>query len=62
MTFKHITFGDSIVMRSLEKVAMERGMFDNEPMVKEASVVEKSYDSTNNLLSDMLSLADGLRY
>jgi len=60
MTFKHITFGESPVMRSLEKVAMERGMFEPDPVVKEASV-EKLYEPTESLLNDMFLLANGLR-
>jgi hypothetical protein len=60
MTFKHITFGESPIMRSLEKVARERGMFEDEPVVKEASAGE-TYEPTDDLLSDMLRLATGLR-
>ncbi len=59
MTFKHITYGERVVMRSFEKVARERNIFGPDPIVKEASV--ESYESTNDLLSDMLHLAYGLK-
>lgn len=57
MTLKHIKFSDSAVMRSLERLAIDKGMVKNEEVVKTASVVEPS----GNLFEDMVRLANGLR-
>jgi hypothetical protein len=60
MTFKHINFGDSPIMRSYEQVAIKRGMVDTNEVVKTAAVKEE-YAVTDNLFSDMIRLATGLR-
>lgn len=60
MTFKHIKFEDSAVMRSLEKVAREKGLIKEEDFIKKAS---KSIDlsPTPVLFVNLLKLAAGLR-
>lgn len=58
MTFKHVKFEDSIVMRSLEKLAKEKGLVESEPITKSAS---QSLVPTNNLTENVLVLCDGLR-
>lgn len=61
MTFKtDIKFDESPVLRSLEKVAVDRGLVTPDPMTKEASVSE-SYAPTDDLHEDMLKLVAGLR-
>lgn len=60
MTFKHIKFNESPIMRSLEKVAIDKGTFEpDSPIVKEAS--GESFDPSNDLFGDMVRLANGLR-
>jgi hypothetical protein len=61
MTYKHIKFADSPVMRSFERVAYEKGMFKNEPemLKKEASAPDLS--PTENLMENVLKLCSGLR-
>lgn len=60
MTFKHVKFQDSAVMRSLEKVAREKGLI-KEDLVKTASVKKASLVPTTNLLSNLITLSEGLR-
>lgn len=59
MTFKNTNFSDSPVMRSLEKVALSKGLIKNDPIKKEASAVDLKI--TPNLISNLLKLANGLR-
>ena len=62
MTFKHITFSDSPIMRSLERVAREKGLVKPESLKKEASsFVKKSHKTSNNLMQDLMTLCAGLR-
>ncbi len=68
MTFKHINFSDSPVMRELEKIARAKGEFNSssvESVVKKvaASKPKKkvSYEPSEDLMQDILKLADGLR-
>jgi hypothetical protein len=64
MSFKHLKFDDSEVMRSLARVGVEKGI------VKEAStktksiheLVGKDLSSSNNLEQDIIKLCDGLRH
>lgn len=60
MTFKHVKFEDSPIMRSLEKVAKEKGMVKEEPIVKQA---EQKQDllPTHNFDLNLAKLCDGLR-
>lgn len=63
MTFKHMKFEDSAVMRSLEKISVEKGL------VKEASTKTKSINelvgnkliASNNLTENIVKLCDHLR-
>jgi hypothetical protein len=58
MTFKHVKFEDSVVMRSLEKLAKEKGLVKEEPITKTAS---QKIAPTNNLTENVLTLCAGLR-
>jgi hypothetical protein len=60
MTFKHIKFNDSFTMKSLEKVAVEKGLIKPEAMVKEASSKE-DFSPSSNLSINIIKLCDGLR-
>lgn len=61
MTFKtDIKFDESPVLRSLEKVAVDRGLVKPDPITKEASASEV-YAPTEDLHEDMLKLVAGLR-
>lgn len=62
MTFKHIKFEDSPIMRSLEKVAREKGLVKPEAMQKNASVTKKA-DTTpsSNLMDNIFKLCAGMR-
>lgn len=61
MTFKTDTkFDESPVLRSLERVAVGKGLVTPDPITKEASVGE-SYAPTDDLHEDMLRLVSGLR-
>ena len=63
MTFKHMKFEDSAVMRSLEKISVEKGL------VKEASTKTKSINelvgnkifASKNLTENIVKLCDHLR-
>jgi len=68
MTFKHINFLDSPVMRELERISKAKGEFNSssvESVVKKvaASKPKKkvSYKPGKDLMQDILKLADGLR-
>jgi hypothetical protein len=64
MTFKHIKFEESPIMRSLEQVAIDKGMFNDtelEKMVKKASESGPSYSPTGDVYADLIRLANGLR-
>jgi hypothetical protein len=66
MTFKHIKFNDSPVMRELARQAVAKGDFSSEEevraVVKIASSKKKvSYEPTDNLELDIMKLARGLR-
>lgn len=58
MTFKHVKFEDSVVMRSLERLAKEQGLVKSEPISKTAS---KKIAPSVNLTENVLTLCDGLR-
>lgn len=60
MTFKHVKFEDSAIMRSLEKVAREKGMVKDEPMTKTASA-QLDLTISSNLMENVLKLCAGLR-
>lgn len=60
MTFKHINFSDSVTMRSLEKVAKEKGLVQPESIEKTAAK-KKDYSATDNLTENIIKLCNGLR-
>lgn len=60
MTFKHTKFEDSPTMRSLIKVAAEKGWVKSEPIEKTASVQE-DVSPTENLTENIIKLCAGLR-
>lgn len=65
MTFRHTNFEDSQVMRSLERLAQEKGLIKNDPLQKIASAPAKpkkaNLKPTNNLTENLLKLCAGLR-
>jgi len=62
MTFKHVKFEDSAVMRSLEKVAKEKGLVKEQDVVKTASAQKKAdLTPSANLTENLLKLSAGLR-
>lgn len=65
MTFKHIKFEDSPIMRSLEKVAREKGLVKPESVLQKLASrpAVKKIDSTpsNNLMENIFKLCEGLR-
>jgi hypothetical protein len=60
MTFKHSKFEDSPTMRSLIKVAADKGWVKPEPIEKTASIQE-DLSPTGNLTINVLKLCAGLR-
>ena len=62
MTFKHNKFEDSPVMRSLEKLAQEKGLIKNDPLHKVASRSAKAnLTPSQDLMENLIKLCDGLR-
>lgn len=62
MTYKNIKFEDSSIMRSLEKLAVKKGLIKPEEFKKEAAAKPApSYQPTNNLNQNILKLCSGLR-
>lgn len=61
MTFKHTKFEDSSTMRSLIKVASEKGWIKNNPLEKYASVEREDLTPTNSLTQNVIKLCSGLR-
>jgi hypothetical protein len=61
MTFKHVKFEDSAVMRSLEKVASQKGLVKSDPLKKTASKQTDLFPTTN-LTENILKLCEGLRH
>ena len=61
MTFKHEKFEDSATLRSLEKIAKEKGWVS--PSLKKTASITKKADIsvTDNLLENILHLCAGLR-
>jgi len=60
MTLKHIKFSDSAVMRSLEKLAVEKGIVKQEVVIKQASVAQ-DLRPTSDFTQNLLKLCSGLR-
>ncbi len=63
MTFKHNKFDDSPVLRSLEKIAIDKGIIKNDVPTKSVKslVEERDFSPTGNLSQDILRLCAGLR-
>lgn len=63
MTFKHVKFEDSAVMRSLERMAREKGLVPDEPArVKTASAPDLDFPEGSTLMENILKLCAGLRH
>lgn len=60
MTFKHLKFEDSPIMRSLEKVAIEKGLVAPQFMIKQAQT-QHDFSASMNLSENIIKLCDGLR-
>lgn len=60
MTFKHVKFGDSVTMRSLEKVAHEKGWIKEDSIKKTASKFINLAPS-NSFMENIVKLCAGLR-
>ena len=58
MTYKHIGFSDSIVMKELEKVAYRTNLVQNDP---EQEKVATKLTTTDDLFLDTITLATALR-
>jgi hypothetical protein len=61
MTFQHNKFEDSPVMRSLTKIAHEKGWIKDVPVVKTAAP-KLDLNPTHDLLENLLKLSNGLRH
>jgi uncharacterized protein YukE len=62
MTFKHTKFQDSQIMRSLEKVAVEKGLVKPEESVKSIhKTASNNLAPSGNLTEDIIKLCAGLR-
>lgn len=61
MTFKHIQFEDSVVMRSLEKLAHDKGLIKETPVVKTASINKPTKPASNSLTEKIIFLCSQLR-
>ncbi len=63
MSLKHLKFEDSFTMRSLEKLAISKGMIKPDAVVKNASQSQLGQDlePTKDLVQNILKLCDGLR-
>jgi hypothetical protein len=60
MTFKHNNFEDSATMRSLTKLAREKGLIKDEPVVKTAAP-KVDLTPSDSLTENLLKLCAGLR-
>lgn len=63
MTFKHIDFHDSSVMRELERQSVKKGNVLNISVTDAIKKIAKAkfYSPTDNLFLDLVKLAEGLR-
>jgi hypothetical protein len=63
MTFKHGKFDDSAVLRSLEKIAIDKGLVKGSPTIKSAEHLMMGRDLTPgvNLSESIIKLCAGLR-
>ncbi len=61
MTYKHTAFEDSVTMRSLTKLAREKGWITETKLEKTASAQNPDLTPTNDFTSNLLKLCNGLR-
>lgn len=61
MTFKHVKFEDSITMRSLERVAREKGWINQTPLHKIASMEKTDLSVSLNFTENIIKLCEGLK-
>lgn len=61
MSFKHNKFEDSEIMRSLEKVAVQKGLVKSEPAKEMRKEASNNLSATGNLTQDIVKLCSGLR-
>lgn len=61
MTFKHVKFEDSVTMRSLERLAKEKGLVQSDTIQKTAAASQPDYSTSSNLMENILKLCAGLR-
>ncbi len=62
MSYKHTKHWDSEVSRSLEKLAIQKGMVKPEPLQKQASMDKKAdITPTSDLMENIFKLCNGLR-
>lgn len=62
MTFKHSDFSSSEVMRSLERLVVQKGIVKPEQFIKQASITKSAdYLPTENLTENVMKLCGGLR-
>lgn len=60
MTFKHTKFEDSATMRSLEKLAKDKGLVKSEPITKTAST-QLDLSPSDSLTENVMKLCAGLK-
>lgn len=61
MTFKHTKFEDSSTMRSLVKVAQDKGWIKEEPTLQKTAAPKLDLEPTGNLTENLVKLCTGLR-
>lgn len=61
MTFKHSKFEDSVTMRSLEKLAREKGWVKSEPPMTKSASSKSDLSPSGSLVENVLKLCEGLR-
>jgi hypothetical protein len=61
MNWKHTKFDESVVMRSLEKLAKEKGMVKEKDLTKTASVKKLDLSPSSSLTINLMKLSAGLR-
>ena len=59
MTYKHIKFGDSEVMRSFERVSVTKGLVKNEPQIEKKA--SNNLNFSENFSENILKLCESLR-
>lgn len=61
MTFKNIPFDDSVTMRSLVKVAKEKGWLKEEEPIRKEADSKTNFSPTNNMDENIIKLCQALR-